>query len=110
MTRAAAVRGTTNSGASRSKPAVRREENVKTKPKRRPPDRSTLAANLRARRRAAGLTIEAAARKLGVAMNTWSRWELGTAVPPIYPTLARIAVLLGTSEAELLTEVTNGKT
>jgi hypothetical protein len=64
-----------------------------------------LAAQVRARRIALGLTQEAAGHRAHMDMSYWSRIERA-AVDPGVRTLARLATALETTAAELMTNVT----
>jgi len=62
-----------------------------------------LTQNIRRLRIAAGISQENAARRLGVTMGTWWRWETGRHKPDL-DTLQRIADLLQTTPSKLLEE------
>lgn len=59
-----------------------------------------LSDNIRAAREKKGWSQETAARKLDVALVTWSRWETGRNSPSI-SMLQEVAELLGTTVSKL---------
>lgn len=67
-------------------------------------DRQSLASNIAAARRAAALSQEDLAARIGVRANTISRWERGVASPNRIEDLRRLAAALGTTAAALLAE------
>lgn len=62
-----------------------------------------LSDRIRKLRREQYPSQEAAARAAGVAMNTWSRWERGYAVPEV-ESLPKIAAALKITVSELMAE------
>ena len=61
----------------------------------------TTAQTIREARLAAGLTQEAAARKLGVSLTSWCRWEQGVSLPKLQ-NIRPIADVLGIEPEKLL--------
>ncbi|WP_051951029.1 helix-turn-helix domain-containing protein [Actinacidiphila yeochonensis] len=68
-------------------------------------DNPVLAPRLRERRRSAGLTLEAAARRVGLSAAHLSRLESGLRQPSL-PVLLGLARLYGTTVSDLLGETT----
>jgi len=62
-----------------------------------------IGAAIHAARRAAGLTVEEAARKLRVPISRWYQWEQGRAVPRLHQ-LAPICDVLGCALAAIIPE------
>lgn len=62
-----------------------------------------LGENIRLAREAMGLSQEAAARKIGVSLVTWNRWERGHVDIPS-SRIPEIAEVLGTSPVQLWAE------
>lgn len=60
-----------------------------------------LGPNLRAARKAAGLTSTVCAQKVGVSQPAWNMWEMGVRLPKI-ELLVSICSLLHTTPNELL--------
>jgi len=61
----------------------------------------TTSEKIREARQAAGLSQEAAARKLDVSASTWAHWEQGVNEPRL-EAFRRIAKLLGVNPGDLL--------
>lgn len=64
---------------------------------------SEVLPGIRARRKAAGLTIEALAKELGVSLQAVGAWECGVALPSA-ARLPEIAAVLGCSIDDLFTQ------
>jgi len=60
-----------------------------------------FAANIRKYREAAGLSQEEAARKIGVTLGAWGKWERGETDPPV-SRLAGIAEVLDIDPVDLV--------